>query len=106
MVGTPRYAAEGVPAVGVTRKLLSTCSAGLVDFRSDRERVARSARKTLHATRAGNRLLRQVSAPAAPFFGGPVLPPAGWYPDQGRPDRLRWWDGQQWTPRTATVDQG
>ena len=22
---------------------------------------------------------------------------AGWYPDPAQPDRLRWWDGQQWT---------
>lgn len=92
--------------MGVTRKLLSVCSAGLIDLRSDKERVARSARKTLHATRAGNRLLRRAGGQQQPYFPGPVLPVAGWYPDRGRPDRLRWWDGQQWTPRTATVDQG
>lgn len=30
----------------------------------------------------------------------PWQPPAGWYPDTQLPRRERWWDGQQWTPRT------
>lgn len=34
-------------------------------------------------------------APAA------ALPPAGWYPDPGRPGGQRYWDGQQWTEHQA-----
>jgi len=32
--------------MGVTRKLLSLSTYGLIDFRSDKERIARSARKS------------------------------------------------------------
>ncbi|KOS56421.1 hypothetical protein Z051_09400 [Rhodococcus rhodochrous KG-21] len=27
--------------------------------------------------------------------------PAGWYPDPGDPSLVRYWDGNQWSPRTA-----
>lgn len=34
--------------------------------------------------------------------------PAGWYPDPGEPDQLRWWDGTEWAtdtvaPRTSVA---
>lgn len=29
----------------------------------------------------------------------PTGPPPGWYPES--PERLRWWDGQTWTPNVA-----
>jgi hypothetical protein len=29
------------------------------------------------------------------------LPPEGWYPDAEREHLLRWWDGRDWTDRTA-----
>ena len=31
------------------------------------------------------------------------VPPAGWYPDRGEADLLRWWDGQQWTDQTQST---
>ncbi len=31
----------------------------------------------------------------------PVSPPAGWYPDPGRPGGQRYWDGSAWTEHTA-----
>ncbi|MGD9956622.1 MAG: DUF2510 domain-containing protein [Candidatus Nanopelagicales bacterium] len=45
-------------------------------------------------------------APAAPAAPTPppaaaALPPAGWYPDPGRPGGQRYWDGQQWTEHQA-----
>lgn len=36
------------------------------------------------------------SAPAAPT-PAPQGPPAGWYPDQADPSKVRWWDGTRWT---------
>ena len=27
--------------------------------------------------------------------------PAGWYPDPGEPDQLRWWDGTEWATDTV-----
>ena len=31
--------------------------------------------------------------------------PAGWYPDPSFPQRMRWWDGVQWTPHLAPAVQ-
>jgi len=36
-----------------------------------------------------------------PVAPAPALPPAGWYPDPGRPGGQRYWDGQQWTEHQA-----
>lgn len=43
------------------------------------------------------------AAPAAPTPppAAAALPPAGWYPDPGRPGGQRYWDGQQWTEHQA-----
>jgi hypothetical protein len=32
---------------------------------------------------------------------GPILVPAGWYPDPGGNANYRWWDGARWTDHTA-----
>ena len=32
---------------------------------------------------------------------GPILVPAGWYPDPGGVARYRWWDGARWTDHTS-----
>ena len=53
--------------MGITRKLLSVSTAGLVDFRSDKERTAAYTRQTRNATR---RLVRDQQPPA-PL--GPLL---------------------------------
>jgi hypothetical protein len=98
--------------MGVTRKAISMCSMGLVDFRSDKERIARSGRKTLHAQRRGNRLVRRQTAALStprltPFPGQPVpvMTPPGWHLDPSRAGGLRFWDGQRWTEQTATMDR-
>lgn len=90
--------------MGMTRKLLSVCTAGLIDYRSDKERIARSSRQAAHALSKQNRLLRQqnLAASSEPR----ATPEAAWLPDpSGQPGLLRWWDGNEWTPTTATVNQ-
>lgn len=45
--------------MGLIRKTLSASTVGLVDWKSDKERVAASARKTKSATRKTNKLLKE-----------------------------------------------
>ena len=45
--------------MGVTRKTLSVFSFGLIDFRSDKERIARSTRKADKGIQEQNRLLAE-----------------------------------------------
>jgi hypothetical protein len=45
--------------VGVIRKTASLSTYGLVDFRSDKERAARSTRLTKRATKKTNKLLKE-----------------------------------------------
>lgn len=54
-----RLAGDDSPRMGVIRKTLSVWTAGLIDFRSDKERIARSARKTDKGIREQNRLLAE-----------------------------------------------
>lgn len=45
--------------MGLTRKMFSASTLGAVDWKSDKERTAASARKTKQAARKGNRLLAE-----------------------------------------------
>lgn len=56
------------------------------------ERMAELAR----IRAAANGAVEPSPAPAAV-----TLPPEGWYPHPDRQDLLRWWDGADWTDRTA-----
>jgi hypothetical protein len=102
--------------MGLMRKMTSISTLGLVDYRSDKERIAKYTRQTRNATRAAlaqnakslnnqsNQLAQahvhhvetQVTAhQLAPQQAPPQGPPAGWYP---APDgATRWWDSYRWT---------
>jgi len=47
--------------MGVTRKVLSVCSLGLIDFRSDKERTARSSKQTAKEAKRQTELLEQMA---------------------------------------------
>jgi hypothetical protein len=96
--------------MGLIRKTMSVSTLGMIDYRSDKERMARSARLTKEATRKGNRQQKklleaqnamiaqqmaaqqQIMAMQAAQFA-PASPP-GWYDDGNH--QMRWWDGRQW----------
>lgn len=112
--------------MGLFRKMTSISTLGLVDYRSDKERIAKYTRQTRNATRAavaqnmmGLELQREQMAQhhvhhveaqvqrIAPQRIQPVPPPAlvaapGWYPDA--PGTLRWFDGYQWTSTVRRVE--
>lgn len=48
--------------MGIIRKSLSMTTAGLVDFRSDKERIARSTRHSAHEMRKQTEMMRQELA--------------------------------------------
>ena len=95
--------------MGMTRKLLSLGTLGLIDYRSDKELIARNTRRTHSAVLQQTRAIRQEARRdrRAQYASGgrgvwvavraPKLPPAGWYPDPDRVSGLRWWDGRKWT---------
>lgn len=45
--------------MGVTRKMLSVTTAGVVDFKSDKERIAANTKKGAKATKKNNKLLKK-----------------------------------------------
>ena len=96
---------------GLFRKMTSISTLGIVDYRSDKERIAKYTRQTRNATRAAaaqNAMMleqqrQQVTRGGQPqqIAPPPYVPdsiPAGWY-DDGH-GVTRWYDGQQWTPHT------
>jgi hypothetical protein len=86
--------------MGITRKFLSVSTLGLIDWRSDKERIARSTRRTDKGIRAQNKLIAQQTLEARHAAPAQSLPPAGWMPDAQDPRLLRWWDGSKWTEHT------
>ncbi|MCF7552593.1 DUF2510 domain-containing protein [Pseudonocardia sp. WMMC193] len=98
--------------------MTSLSTLGLVDYRSDKERIAKYTRQTRNATRAAvaqnARMLNNQSNHIAQAHvhhvdayvqrhelaaPPPQGPPPGWYPDpQGV---VRWWDSYRWTEHTA-----
>lgn len=88
--------------------MMSVSTAGAIDFRSDKERIAHSARLTKQEAKKQTRIMREsaktqqqlLAAGSAPATTGP---PAGWYADDSG---MRWeWDGQAWTGRTASCPE-
>jgi hypothetical protein len=82
--------------MGLFRKMTSLSTLGAVDFRSDKERIARYTRQTRNAVRGkpqGRSIAdviqdRRQPAPVA-------LPLPGWYPDPVDARYVRWFDGYQ-----------
>lgn len=101
--------------MGFTRKIMSVSTIGLVDYRSDKERIARKTAKGARAAKKQNRLIEvqnkllekqtaaqerlaeQTVTQAAPPS------PAGWYPDYQNPAYQRYFDGSGWTDQIRPV---
>jgi len=47
--------------MGLTRKTLSMCTVGMIDFRSDKERIARSTRRSAAEVAKQTRLMKKIS---------------------------------------------
>lgn len=47
--------------MGLTRKLLSTTTVGLVDFRSDKERIAAYGKSTKRQAKKQTKLLKDIA---------------------------------------------
>jgi hypothetical protein len=45
--------------MGLIRKALSVCAVGVIDFRSDKERIARSTRRTAAEVAKQTRIMRK-----------------------------------------------
>ena len=58
--------------MGIIRKTTSVYTLGLVDFQSDKERMARSARLTKQAVRKQNRMLKAQANPKPAFSDRPA----------------------------------
>lgn len=120
--------------MGIIRKTMSVSTAGLIDYRSDKERVARSARLTRKAVKEQTRqqaayttaqlqaqqhqiaiaaqqaALQQASLQQAALasVAPPQLPPQAGPPPgwylNTYPDRMQWWDGTAWTEHYQPYD--
>lgn len=110
--------------MGIFRKVTSMGTAGLVDFRSDKERTARYTKGSKKEAKKQTAIMQQQlrlqqraanqPAPAqappqpVPFQPAPHPPAsttaAGWHPDPTLRHELRWFDGLRWS--NAVSDQG
>lgn len=94
--------------MGVLRKTASVLTIGLIDFRSDKERIARYARQTRNAVRAQSQgqlrhmYAQQLIANQQPSHSAPP----GWYRSPDGRASLRWFDGRQWTDLTKPLPSG
>ena len=102
--------------MGIIRKTMSVSTAGLIDFRSDKERSAAYGKGVRKEAKKQTKLMQQQLAaqqataqPPAPRAvpapsPTPQLPPAGWYQDAKNPTANRWFDGTQWTEHVQPVN--
>lgn len=84
--------------MGLFRKTTSALTLGAVDFRSDKERVARYARQTRNAVRAQSAMQAQLAATPQPVMPVQQAPAPGWYQHPADPPGVvRWFDGRAWS---------
>lgn len=104
--------------MGLIRKVTSMGTAGLVDFRSDKERTAKYTKASKKEGRRQTAIMQQqlrlqqqaanqpvpVQPPVLLPPPAPPVTPAGWHPDPTLRHELRYFDGARWTDHVS--DQG
>lgn len=99
--------------MGLIRKAMSVGTVGIVDFRSDKERIAAYTKASKKQAKKQTEIMRRqlaaqqrelVVAGQAPSEAvvQPTPTPAGWYPNG---NCLRYWDGIQWTNHAHPLPQ-
>lgn len=91
--------------MGLFRKMTSFSTMGLVDFRSDKERIAKYTRQTRNAARKQAKQAAAAPYPVAVVTPQPQVPPGApaaqwngtvWQSWNAAANRWMIWDGQAW----------
>jgi hypothetical protein len=104
--------------MGLFRKVTSISTLGAVDYRSDKERIAKYSKGSRNAIREQNQILRQqtiapgppgrhsaAQQPATATLPTPLGPPPGWVTHPNDVKFLIWWDGARYTEHVKPVGQ-
>jgi hypothetical protein len=89
----------GGSLVGLTRKLASVSSLGMIDYRSDKERIAKYTRQQRNMTKQA--LKQGQAAAAVPGAPAPAGPGPSWQGDPTGRHEYRWWTGSAWADQVS-----
>jgi|tagenome__1003787_1003787.scaffolds.fasta_scaffold20928395_6 hypothetical protein len=91
----------GGSRVGLTRKLASVSSLGMIDYRSDKERIAKYTRQQRNMTKKALKQGPSQTAAAVPGAPAPAGPGPSWQGDPTGRHEYRWWTGNAWADQVS-----